>query len=445
MFRFENDNINLYNGEFDGQDIASRCIYFYGNATNSLINLWIHNYYAPPNAYARGTAVKWEIQSPYTYGELHDNVIENIGAASDGNANNAPYGIAKGISYTITVNNLSNTYHSGNIIQNIYGDDAEGFINNRSGSYNYGTNQTNMFFDNDQFIACQRRGIKVNGSNAHFNRCVFRSATNAPIFNGAQAALVNVFSISSGQEIENVRFYNNLIDIVGDSDNTAFAVTDATDCIFEYNTMSAAYVSSTGSVGFAANGTQNGLYDGYLDDTVIFRYNTLNNLRINLGVVHNPVNGGAIISNNTQNLVLDRTVGLYWAAFRCVSSSGQTSGYTFTDHVINVDIQSTTGLSLFGGVFNTQGSEPKNLTFDNVDINYTSAIAPTYAWAYTGKNDTSANFDSTNTIIDCDITGNALNGVVGTGAVFVKGAVQNVVITNSFDDASPTPNAITVQ
>lgn len=428
LFKFQIPNLVLFNGEFDGQDLASRAIYIVDNVFFDIRSIRVHNYFAPPNAYARGIGMKWEIGDNFVEGQFHNNVVENIGAASDGSANNAPYGIAKAVSFTIKTNNLSNIYFSGNRYENIYGDDAEGFINNRSSGYDYATNKTNFFFENDQFIACQRRAVKVNGSNVHFNNCLFRSASNAPIFNGAQAALVNVFSITAGQEVRNIRMTNCRIETIGQSNNSSFAVTDATDCVFENNVISSEFVHSAGSVGFAANGTQNGLYDGYLDNTVIFRNNVLNNLRINLGVVYNPKNGGPIVENNVQNLTLDRSVGIYWAALRLVSTSGQSNYFTLKDHEINVDIKSTDGLALFGGVFNTQGSEPKNLTFDNVTINYTGGT-PNYAFAYTGKNNTTAGFDNSNTIRDCKI-----NGASGDGAVFVKGSNKSVVIQNSFGD-----------
>ena len=428
LFKFQIPVLVLYDGEFDGQDLASRAIYIVDNERYDIRNIHVHNYLAPAGAYARGTGIKWEIEDNFVEGQFHGNVIENIGATTDGNANNAPYGIAKAISFHVKTNNRSNLYFSGNRYENIYGDDAEGFINNRGSGYNYASNQTNFYFENDQFIACQRRAVKVNASNVHFNNCLFRSATNPPIFNGAQAALVNVFSISSGQEIKNIRMTNSRIEIVGESSNSAFAVTDATDAVFENNTFSANYVRSSGSVGFAANGTQNGLYDGYLDDSVIFRNNTIENLRINLGVVYNPQNGGPIVENNVQNLTLDRSVGLYWAALRLVSTSGQSNDFTLKDHTVNVNIESTTGLNLFGGVLNTQGSEPKNLTFDNVAINY-SGGNPVYAFAYTGKNNTSADFDSSNLIKDCSIS-----GASGAGAIFVKGSDKSVIIQNSFGD-----------
>ncbi|WP_222983928.1 hypothetical protein [Flagellimonas meishanensis] len=428
LFKFQIPVLVLYDGEFDGQDLASRAIYIVNNERYDIRNIHVHNYLAPAGAYARGTGIKWEIGDNFVEGQFHGNVIENIGATTDGNANNAPYGIAKAISFHIKTNNESNLYFSGNRYENIYGDDAEGFINNRGSGYSYANNKTNFYFENDQFIACQRRAVKVNASNVHFNNCLFRSATNPPIFNGAQAALVNVFSISSGQEIRNIRMTNCDVEIVGESSNSAFAVTDATDAVFEYNTFSANYIRSSGSVGFAANGTQNGLYDGYLDNSVIFRNNTIENLRINLGVVYNPQNGGPIVENNIQNLTLDRSVGLYWAALRLVSTSGQSNDFTLKDHTVNVDIQSTTGLNLFGGVLNTQGSEPKNLTFDNVAINY-SGGSPVYAFAYTGKNNTSADFDNSNMIKDCSIS-----GASGNGAIFVKGSDKSVVIQNSFGD-----------
>jgi hypothetical protein len=81
--------------------------------------------------------------------------------------------------------------------------------------------------------------------------------------------------------------------------------------------------------------------------------------------------------------------------------------------------------------------EPKGITFDNVTINYTGSNSPIYAFAHTGKNNTSSDFDSSNKITNCTI-----NGDTGTGAVFIKGTDKSVVITNSFGDGG---TAITTQ
>ena len=113
--------------------------------------------------------------------------------------------------------------------------------------------------------------------------------------------------------------------------------------------------------------------------------------------------------------------------------SGSSPEFHFKNATINMDISNASGLGLFSGVFNTWGAEPKGWTFENITINYTGTSIGSllYPFAFTGKNDTSADFDSTNSISNCTIS-----GAIGTGAVFVKGADESVIITNSFGDGN---------
>ena len=125
-------------------------------------------------------------------------------------------------------------------------------------------------------------------------------------------------------------------------------------------------------------------------------------------------------------------MGAFWAAFRWITPNGDTQPYTFKDITININQSFATG-TLFGGVLCSQGINFKNITLDNVAINYTGSSLPTYPFAIVGSKDNPANFDNSNTIENCTIT-----GAQGTGAIVVEGGNSSVNIRSSFgDNATP--------
>ena len=438
LFKFENLNVVLSNGELDGQDLASRCVNFNYADSYHLDNIYIHNYYAPPNAYARAVAVKLYIGDNFTGGSMKNTIIENIGAASDNNANNAPFGVAKGISASIRTNNPTVQNITGCTINNVYGDDAEGFYNAPAqgyfGTYDYSKQGAQFNFENNIFRACQRRALKINASNVSLTNNEIESATNDWIFSGAQATLVHIFSIKNAQPISNVNVSGNTVKTIGDAKNRGFGITDATNCIIENNVFEASYIGIQRSLNFANSSTAGGIYSGDLSNTVIFRNNTITNYYIDLPSVYQPINGGFVFENNVINLNIDRNMGAYWGTFRITDTSGDTQPYTFKDITINVN-QTFTTSSFFGGVILSQGKNLKNITLDNVEINYAGTSLPKYPFASAGADTSSGNFDSTNKILNC-----SLNGTIGTGAINI-GGVGNPTITNSYGDGN-TPISI---
>ena len=447
LFMFDGvDNIRMYNGEADGQDLASRFMSLKKMENFYFSNLYVHNYYSPPGAYARGKG--FDIRpNPITYGftrgDFENVVVESIGAASDGNANNSPYGVSKAFNFNFEGNGTGDIYFENVTVDNIYGDDAEGMYTRPAlgTNYDYVTNNVTIHINNSLFKACQRRGLKINASNVNITNSTFESPSNAPIFNGAQATIVSFFSIYSSNEIQNIVFTGNTVVKVGSSKNLFFGMNDIENSTFTNNTFTAPNLDSSNTFSFGVGDTEGGRYSGFIGSTVTFSNNTITNGIFLKRDLYESDGSGFVVSDITMNLndIGVDNWGSYWAAIRINEISNPPSGdpITFRDMVINAEVNGTNGLGLFGGVLNTQGQEPKNMTFDNVDINYTGTTSPIYKWAYTGKNDTSSDFDSTNTIIDCNITGE-----IGTGAVFVKGSDKSVVIIRSFGDGT-TP--ITVQ
>ena len=230
------DDIRIYNGEFDGQDLASRLFLVERHERHLFQGLYVHNYFAPAGAYARGVAFLFKLfpqSSNFLGGDFLENNIESIGAASDGNANNAPFGVAKGvwIEHQETAITPIQMRFSDNTYNNIYGDDAEGFYNAPGylDSYNYTTDQITTSLTRETFIGCQRRAMKIVASNTSVTNSSITSVSTAPSFAGQQANIVEMFSIRSSGNIRNVTFTGNTVNIIGNAQNFVFGMRDIED------------------------------------------------------------------------------------------------------------------------------------------------------------------------------------------------------------------------
>ena len=400
-------------------------------------SLNIHHYFAPPSAYARGIALKLDIQANANYGflkgEVRNCTITDIGAASDGNANNSPYGVSKAIwTSESSDGSAAQVYFTDNYINNIYGDDAEGFYSDKywGGSYGYQRSNVEYIFNNEDYRACQRRAMKITVSNATITNSYFESASNAPIFPGAQATVCHFFSTSgSNQPIDDIVFKDNVINVIGRSENPPLGFTDITDSNISNNIIKADDWTNQAYVSFGT-GISNP-YSGDISNTVVVQNNNFVNVFLQIESVYDAVNGGPIVSGNNFDMTWAGNTGAYIGVIRLYATSGVSDEFKISDTKIEINVPTSSGLGLLGGVFNTWGREPKGWTFDNVDINWTGSNAPIYAFAYTGKNNTTSSFDNTNKIINCDIS-----GASGIGSVFVTGTNKNVVITNSYGEGS---------
>ncbi|MFK7991774.1 MAG: hypothetical protein AB8I08_37500 [Sandaracinaceae bacterium] len=437
LFLFDGPSPVIRNGEFDGGDEASRLFYVRDSPSFVFEDLHVHDYFAPPGAYVRGIAFLLKpapTEHGFTSGVIRDTRIEHVGAASNGVANDAPFGVSKAIWVSVADNGAGTITIERVTVDDIYGDDAEGFYNSPGfgSAYNYQDSELSVLIADSTFTACQRRALKINASNTTVRDNVFESAMNDWEFTGAQAAMLQVFSIRGGQPIEDVVITGNEVRVVGEARNTLFAINDANDCAIENNVFEYNRIVAQSSITFAVASTQGGLYSGDLSSTVRFQNNEIINAYLQLAPVYDPIDGGPVVSGNTQRLTLDGdNPNVYWAALRLSSISGQSQRFTLENHQVFCDISSTSGLTLYGGVFNTQGAEPRDLTLRNVDITYTGSVSPLRVFAYTGRNSVNVDFDSSNRIEDCDVS-----GASGTGAVVVPGADRSVQIVNSFGDGA---------
>lgn len=439
LFEIRDLDVRITNGEFDGQNAASRCFFLRDVASIDFQNVTVRNFFAPPGAKARGMAFLVEVSDNYKGGQWVNCVISNIGAASDGVANNVPYGFAKGIYFTVGTEKVAETKIQGCKFENIYGDDAEAFSNTHKYGYNrtyqHATSGLSFIIDNNIFRGCQRRALKINLSNCQITNNLVESATNSPSFKGAQASLIQTFPLHDGQTMKNVNLIGNTIRVLGDSQNAAFGINDAKECLIENNIFESSYTDLNRFITFGVTSTQDGLYEGDLDNTVVFKNNTATNLMIRLASVYEAINGGFVFEDNILNMNVDRHLNAWWGVIRLLNSSGDSEPYTFKNITININQTDNAG-GLFGGAFLSLGGNMKNLTFDNVKVNYTGSTVPSSAFARIGTPGFNGNFDSTNLI-----NNSSISGVVGTGAVDVTGSDTGAIIRNSVGDGS-TPITI---
>jgi len=428
LFQFSGLIPKIRNGEFDGQNIASRAIKVYFSSSFEYENIKVHNYLSPANAYARGVGLKFDLKgSNFTGGSITNCTIENIGATSDGNANNSPYGVSKALYFEIYDNGgaTATINFSGNTINNVYGDDAEGFLSVKGygGSYNYQSNNIHFVLNNETYSACQRRAFKVNTSNLTVTNSNITSATNPPFFPGAQATLVHFFSITAGQPIQNIIFSNNTITKIQEAQNVMMGVNDAKDILIDGNTF-----NSTGDldlydfVAFGVDSNQGGLYSGDLEN-VQFSNNQMNN--VGLQILPNylvPIGAGLKIEDNKMNFDISNFAGGHAGAILVYDLNGSTTASPLTIKNLDINVNMQINGSNLWAILKARQSNITNLTLDNVDVTYTGGN-PFHGYA-----DLLADFNSTNTITNCDITGKS-----GTGAINVVGTA-GAIITNSYGD-----------
>lgn len=426
VFDITNLSPSIYNGEFDGTDTYGRLFYLHGQDHFKFNNLWVHDFYSP-NA-VRCVAFRFSINagsSGFSYGEFKDNRIEDIVAQGDGNFNDGG-GIAKAWWYTLSGMSSSTTFnviYENNVVRNIIGDDAEGFY--AIGGANVSHNGS-FSFNNEDYRYCTRRAIKACVSNVEIKNSYFEEIPQS-MFNAAQqmGSMIDFFSTSSGNLIENIRVHDNTIRTVPGNDAHYYllAVTDAKDVIIEDNIFTMENLHTYGGIRLGSNTSS---YSGALQDITI-RNNTLNNTYVQAMSQYAPVNNQPIkIDNNTFNFT--STLGYDVAAFRFYGNNG-THGYVdFTNNDIVVDMSSARGVN---GVLTSDGLDVVGFNIDKASITYSNAES-TRPFAYL-----KGNFNSTNMIQNSTLT-----GANGTNAIEVSGGLQSAQVVNSVDVSG---NPITIK
>nr|WP_299381529.1 hypothetical protein [Allomuricauda sp.] len=416
VFDMTNISPSFYNGEFDGTDAYGRLFYLHGQNHFSFRNLWVHNLYSP-NA-IRAVAFRFSINatgSGFSYGEFKNNLIEDIVAQGDGNYNDT-HGIAKAWWYSFSGMTSSTSFdivYQNNVVRNIIGDDAEGFY--AIGGANVSHNGK-FTFDNEDYRNCTRRAIKVCVSNVEIKNSYFEEIPQS-MFNSAQqmGSMVDFFSTSSGNLIENIWIHDNVIRTVPGNNAHYYllSVTDAKNVTIENNTVT---MENTGNYGGIRLGSNTSIYSGALQNVKI-RNNVLNNCYVNTMTKYAPVNNQPIeIDNNEFNFT--STLGVDVAALRFSAGNGAHGYINFTNNDINVNMGSPNGIN---GVLASNGVDVVGVTLDNVSVTYSNGSSARPFGYLRGS------LNNSNTIKNC-----SLEGASGTESLVVNGS-QSAQITNSTD------------
>lgn len=426
VFDITNLSPSIYNGEFDGTDTYGRLFYLHGQDHFKFNNLRVHDLYSPNTV--RCVAFRFSINpdaSGFKYGEFKNNLIEDIVAQGDGNYNDAG-GIAKAWWYTLSGMSSSTTFnviYQNNVVRNIIGDDAEGFY--AIGGANVSHNGS-FVFDNEDYRYCTRRAMKLCVSNVEIKNSYFEEIPQS-MFNSAQqmGTMLDFFSTSSGNLIENIRVHDNTIRTVPGNDAHYFllSVTDAKDVIIENNIIT---MESAGNYGGVRLGSNTSSYSGALKDIQVTN-NTFNNCYVNTMTQYAPVNNQPIkVENNEFNFT--STKGVDVGALRFSARSGAHGYIDFVNNDINVDINSPNGIN---GVIASNGVDVVGVTLDKVNVTYTNGQSARPFGYLKGS------FNNSNMIKDC-----ILIGAGGTNALEVSGGSQSVQVVNSSDSSG---NPITIK
>lgn len=435
--------VNIYDGTFNGNQLASRCLDITNTGGFYLDNLTIINYWAPAFAIVRAIAISINPRpapsGDFTNGWITNCLIENINSPGN-NIPNDVTGIAKGMTFTVRDNGFSNIYINNNTIRTIIGDDAEGFYSNFADGYTNAGSQVWFHIRNNNWIGNSRRCIKFDTSNAIIEDNYMESLPFAVLGDTGpkQAAMIQAFSIDGSTPVENIFVRRNEVRVLNDAYNSLWGITDARNVIVEDNIFYADVMTAQRTISISTSSTQNGLYTGDVTDYV-FRNNTITNVRFGMGALYNVLGAGAdaLIENNTFTYT-NVNPGKYYGLIENTSGPMNTSDrIIFRGNTYNINYPA--GSVLFQGLVGSQVGTINNITLENCTIDYTNASGiPTNPFAKIGRtaSDNLAGFGPSNIIENCTII-----GASGTDAIRIFGPGQPTIV-NSFG-AGATP--ITVE
>lgn len=434
VFNWVNISPTIYNGEFDGTRSYGRLMYLDGQEHYVFRNLNIHDYYSPTTVRAKAFQINLRpVSKGFTYGEFSDVVIKDIIAEGDGNYNNSPAGVAKGWSYGVYEIDYANPFtviHKDNKVSNIIGDDAEAlYMINKAGGSKLNS-ESRFILEREDYRYCSRRAIKANVSNVSVTDSYFEEIPNS-MFSAAQqmGTMVDFFSISSGYMIKDIVFKRNTLKSTSDSAHYHFlSLSEVDGADISENVIEHANVENYAGIRL---GSGTSTYEGKLKDIKI-----TNNQFINCGIQilqrYAPVNNQPIdIDRNTFNYTPNTSDswGQHQSALRFSANSGSYGHVNFSNSTINVNLSNSS--NIFHGVISSLGANVIDCTLDNINIVYTnSGVNRPFGYLQ-------GNFDSTNMIKDCSLTGDS-----GVDAIDVSGGSQSVQVVNSSDDNG---NPITIK
>lgn len=481
-----NLSVRFVDIEIDGNGLYGQVFSIAAPEAYHIEDLNVHDFYTFTGQAERAVAFRFELYNVddpenYVFGEpfgtgntittkfkngyAKNNIIKDFDI--EGNcAFNDGIGISKAfwfLFYQIDPLELANIYHTGNLIENIEGEDAEGiYLNDEtwSGGGKVITHQIYSTFYRDTIINCSRRAIKSVMSNVTLEECVFKMPLRNQATN-ALASMVDFFTlVNAGNPTPNANDYSENILVKncqfiqeeylefydinsgctnGTGPNGELFVPDVPllslgnvrDFVIDGNTFDRPRVDNYGSIMLGSSGSIGKMGVG----------NIKNNTYYNGGIdVANAYNGIGLLTIENEIFIFDDfsngNGGGSHAAFRLLSTSDAFDNVRLRNSAITFTWSSTPPTN---GLFVSKGGGIANSEINNVTVTYTNNNAgsqPNFGLIQ-NLSGSHGNYDSTNSIIDCTLVGSS-----GENSLSVAGTDKSVVITNSFGDGA-TP--ITVQ
>ncbi|WP_425628881.1 immunoglobulin-like domain-containing protein [Cellulophaga lytica] len=428
VFDFTNTSIEFYNGEFDGNDLYGRLFFLHGQKDVYFDNVHVHNLYCPSPIRAIAFRFSVSVDSDgFETSTFTDCIINNVHADGNGNYNDTD-GVSKGWWYSLsdfsTSTNFS-VYHSGNVVYNITGEDAEAlYAIGGAGILHNG----NFELDNEDYRNCTRRATKFCVSNVTLKNSYIEEMDDSLFVNSQQVGtMVDFFSTIQDEYIYNINVFNNTIKGKDNNDThyQLVSFTDVDGVDFYNNNVEMFYVENYGGIRL---GSGTSFYTGNLKNINIHD-NTFKNCGVEMLTYYTPKDQIQITDNDFNYAYTSPNWGSNQAVLRTTRTSGVKGNINFKRNTIFINTGSSS--SFFNGLIYSSGAEIINTIIESNTITY-SNNSPGRPFGYL-----MGDFGNTNLIND-----NTIVGANGTDAIVIDGSDKSVVIQNSYGDNS-TP--ITVE
>lgn len=459
VFWMGNMNVKFYNGELNCNEVYGRAIWVVGPEAYHFESFNVRNLFSTvdyravaikiaiytnaPTRDSYGAMGSVNINAPFANGYINDCLIDNINASGDCVFNNSPSGVAKGIwlSYEeINPSVSASIYHSNNIIQNIFGEDAEGvYFDDKTfgGGNRVNEHLISATLFNETVRECNRRALKCTVSNVTLDGCTFEMVT-AAMANKAMATLVDFFVFNNTSHPNDHNTNINITDCTfkqpellprtdsncGGSipDASLLSIADTYDAEVTGNTFDRPDLDNYAGIRLGSSA-----YPGKIRSST-FSGNTF----INCGYdfLQYTLNEGAtpiVIDNETFDYDITGTGGASHGVFR-FRSSGSATNYAISN--LNVDINFSSNINQFYGLIYSAGYEPTDFEWSDINLTYSNARGVYFA-RYQG------NIGNTNTFTNILMT-----NASGTDSFKIDGPTQNPNLANCKDSDG---NQITVQ
>ena len=444
VFMYHAVNPKFFNGEIDGNNHFGAAFRIGNPQAYHFEDLFIHHLENDPYSTSEGhrtiafdidvtntsTSRSWFGGLPWTgrnsttvfeNGYINNCTIEDLSATGSGLPSNSCQAIWWRIG---EVNNTNNAlaFQSNNIIRRLSGDEAEGiYWNGDPGIID--DHALALELQTENISECGDRAIKATSSNITINNSTFGEPTV-----DIGRTLVEIFTLgnqtNTNSRIKNVTITNNTFNDTRGNVCNFISLGDVQNVTVTGNDFNYGTSGNYSAIGLGTLATAPA--NGWAENMTISGNTYINS---GLELRRTLTTSNVVVENETFTWNHTGTGGGQTQALIRARSNGDYTGFIFRNSNANVTITSA-GDSFTGLLY--IDNDMTGMDIDNVDLTYTSSFSnSTGEFGYI-----TGNFDSSNTIDDCDMV-----NASGTGALQVDGT-QGAIITNSFGQGA---TAITMQ